>query len=207
MENLQQVHITHSKGVKNKLDSIDSINTNTLTNKYCMAMNAADNGDICEYCYSVSMLEGYRKTMVPALQRNSDLLSAAILTEWQLPRIMSAVFRFSGQGELLNDIHFENLCLIAEYNPHCTFALWTKRATIVNKALKKREKPSNLILVFSNSKIGHIMAKPPTHFDKTFNNVKGDDKLELQNCTGQQCKNCLVCYQHNDITTIIERKK
>ena len=207
MENLQQVHITHSRGPKNKLDSIDSISTNTLTNKYCMAMNAADNGDICEYCYSVSMLEGYRKTMVPALQRNSDLLSAAILTEWQLPRIMSAVFRFSGQGELLNDIHFENLCLIAEYNPHCTFALWTKRATIVNKALKKREKPSNLILVFSNSKIGHIMAKPPTHFDKTFNNVKGDDKLELQNCTGQQCKNCLVCYQHNDITTIIERKK
>ena len=207
MDNLQQVHITHSKGPKNKLDSIDSISTNTLTNKYCMAMNSADNGDICEYCYSVSMLEGYRKTMVPALQRNSDLLSAAILTEWQLPRIMSAVFRFSGQGELLNDIHFENLCLIAEYNPHCTFALWTKRATIVNKALKKREKPSNLILVFSNSKIGHIMAKPPTHFDKTFNNVKGDDKLELQNCTGQQCKNCLVCYQHNDITTIIERKK
>ena len=207
MENLQQVHITHSKGPKNKLDSIDSISTNTLTNKYCMAMNAADNGDICEYCYSVSMLEGYRKTMVPALQRNSDLLSAGILTEWQLPRIMSAVFRFSGQGELLNDIHFENLCLIAEYNPHCTFALWTKRATIVNKALKKREKPSNLILVFSNSKIGHIMARPPTHFDKTFNNVKGNDKLELQNCTGQQCKNCLVCYQHNDITTIIERKK
>ena len=207
MENLQQVHITHSRGPKNKLDSIGSISTNTLTNKYCMAMNAADNGDICEYCYSVSMLEGYRKTMVPALQRNSDLLSAAILTEWQLPRIMSAVFRFSGQGELINDIHFENLCLIAEYNPHCTFALWTKRATIVNKALKKREKPSNLILVFSNSKIGHIMAKPPTHFDKTFNNVKGDDKLELQNCTGQQCKNCLVCYQHNDITTIIERKK
>tara|TARA_R110000803_G_scaffold204493_1_gene270583 strand:- start:686 stop:1309 length:624 start_codon:yes stop_codon:yes gene_type:complete len=207
MENLQQVHITHSRGIKNKLDSIDSINTNTLTNSFCVKMNAADNGDICEYCYSVSMLEGYRKTMVPALQRNSDLLSAAILTEWQLPRIMSAVFRFSGQGELLNDIHFENLCLIAEYNPHCTFALWTKRATIVNKALKKREKPSNLILVFSNSKIGHIMARPPTHFDKTFNNVKGDDKLELQNCTGQQCKNCLACYQHNDITTIIERKK
>lgn len=207
MENLQQVHITRSRGPKNKLDSIDSISTNTLTNKYCMAMNVADNGDICEYCYSVSMLEGYRKTMVPALQRNSDLLSAAILTEWQLPRIMSAVFRFSGQGELINDIHFENLCLIAEYNPHCTFALWTKRATIVNKALKKREKPSNLILVFSNSKIGHIMARPPTHFDKTFNNVKGDDKLELQNCTGQQCKNCLTCYQHNDITTIIERVK
>ena len=207
MENLQQVHITRSRGPKNKLDGIDSISTNTLTNKYCMAMNVADNGDICEYCYSVSMLEGYRKTMVPALQRNSDLLSAAILTEWQLPRIMSAVFRFSGQGELINDIHFENLCLIAEYNPHCTFALWTKRATIVNKALKKREKPSNLILVFSNSKIGHIMARPPTHFDKTFNNVKGDDKLELQNCTGQQCKNCLTCYQHNDITTIIERVK
>ena len=207
MENLQQVHITHSRGIKNKLDSIDSINTNTLTNSFCVKMNAADNGGICEACYSVSMLKGYRKTMVPALQRNSDLLSAGILTEWQLPRIMSAVFRFSGQGELINDIHFENLCLIAEYNPHCTFTLWTKRATIVNKAFKKREKPSNLLLIFSNSKIGHIMARPPTHFDKTFNNVKGDDKLELQNCTGQQCKNCLTCYQHNDITTIIERVK
>ena len=121
--------------------------------------------------------------------------------------VEQAVFRFNSHGELINDIHFENLCRIAEYNPHCTFTLWTKRATIVNKAFKKREKPSNLILVFSNSKIGHIMEKPPKHFDKTFNNVRGGDKLELQNCTGQQCKNCLTCYQHNDITTIVERVK
>ena len=59
MNNLQQVHITQSKGVKNKLDSINSINTNTLTNEFCMAMNKADKGNICEVCYSVSMLKGY----------------------------------------------------------------------------------------------------------------------------------------------------
>tara|TARA_R110000824_G_scaffold186955_1_gene368173 strand:- start:65 stop:679 length:615 start_codon:yes stop_codon:yes gene_type:complete len=204
MDNLQQVHISKMTG---KLAGFHSISTNTATNDFCEAMSQGNKGNICESCYSMKMVKGFRKSMAPALQRNSDLLSAAILTDWQLPRVLDAVFRFNSHGELINDIHFENLCLIAEYNPHCTFTLWTKRATIVNKAFKKRDKPINLILVFSNSKIGHIMAKPPTHFDKTFNNVKGDDKLELQNCTGQQCKNCLTCYQHNDITTIIERVK
>ena len=51
------------------------------------------------------------------------------------------------------------------------------------------------------------MSKPPKHFDKTFNTVLEHENKELQNCTGQRCKDCLACYKFNDITTIVEAVK
>ena len=51
------------------------------------------------------------------------------------------------------------------------------------------------------------MQKLPKYFDKTFNNVLEHEHVEQQNCTGQQCKNCLLCYQHNGVNTIVEKVK
>ena len=51
------------------------------------------------------------------------------------------------------------------------------------------------------------MSKPPRHFDKTFNNVLENEFVEQQNCSGQKCKDCLLCYKFNDITTIVEKVK
>ena len=51
------------------------------------------------------------------------------------------------------------------------------------------------------------MSKPPKYFDKTFNNVLEHEFTERQNCTGQKCKDCLVCYSVNDISTIVEMVK
>ena len=58
--------------------------------------------------------------------------------------------------------------------------------------------PKNLILIYSNPAIDCIMETPPKHFDKVFNNVNGDNFKEIQNCTGQKCKDCLRCYKHSD---------
>jgi len=145
--------------------------------------------------------------MQPSLQRNSDLLSAKVLDHNQLPTILNAFFRFNAHGELINETHLINLVNIALHNPHCNFALWTKRNDIITKYFKYNDKPKNLILVYSNSKISNIMQKLPKYFDKTFNNVLEDEHVEKQNCTGQQCKNCLLCYQHNGVTTIVEKVK
>ena len=191
-----------------KLDGFQAISTNTMTNQFCIKQNASNKEDnICTKCYSHTMLKSYRKNMQPSLQRNSDLLSAKVLEHNQLPTILNAFFRFNAHGELINETHLINLVNIALHNQHCNFALWTKRNDIVAKYFKYNDKPKNLILVYSNSKISNIMQKLPKYFDKTFNNVLEDEHVEKQNCTGQQCKNCLLCYQHNEVTTIVEKVK
>ena len=203
---MQTVHISIMTG---KLDGLRAISTNTRTNPYCIKQNASgDPTNICVKCYSHVMLSSYRKNMQPALQRNSDALSSRPLTQAELPRIMDSVFRFDAHGELINETHLLNLVAICEYNPATSFALWTKRNDIVSKYFRTRAKPANMILIYSNPKISHIMAKPPKFFDRTFNNVLEHEYVERQNCTGQQCKDCLLCYTPgNGVTTIVEKVK
>jgi hypothetical protein len=191
-----------------KLEGFKSISSNTITNPYCIKQNASSDSDnICTKCYSHSMLKSYRKNMQASLERNTQALGNSILPIDVLPTIMEAFFRFNAHGELINETHLINLVNIAIKNPHCNFALWTKRNDIIQKYFDTNVKPSNLILIFSNSKISKVMSKPPKHFDKTFNNVLEHEFKDLQNCSGQQCKNCLLCYKHNDVTTIVEKVK
>ena len=189
---MQTIHISIMTG---KLDGLRAISTNTRTNDYCIKQNASgDPNNICTKCYSHTMLSSYRKNMQPALQRNSDALSAAPLAPDAIPRILDAVFRFDAHGELINDTHLSNLCAIATRNPRTSFALWTKRNDIVSKHFRSNPKPVNLILIYSNPKISNIMRKPPRYFDRTFNNVLEHEHVEQQNCTGQKCADCLLCY-------------
>jgi hypothetical protein len=200
---MQQVHISKMTG---KLDGFKAISTNTVTNDFCIKMNTTGN-TICRLCYSHGMLKSYRKNMQPALQRNSDLLSSAPLLPEQLPTILDAFYRFAAHGETINLTHADNLCRIAEHNPHCTFAWWTKRKDIINKLFKKRTKPANLILVYSNPKVDNILDTIPKHFDKVFNNVSFENHQDRQNCTGQQCKSCLACYKFGGTDIIVEAVK
>jgi hypothetical protein len=203
-----QTAIIHISKMTGKLDGFKAISTNTMSNPYCIKQNAsADPDNICTKCYSHTMLKSYRKNMQPALERNSVALSSSILSNCQLPTILDAYFRYDAHGELINEIHLINLVNIAKKNPHCNFALWTKRYDIIKKYFDNNDKPANLILIYSNSKIGTILKNPPKHFDKTFNNVLEGEHVEKQNCTGQQCKNCLLCYKNNGITTIVEKVK
>ena len=200
------VHISTMSG---KLEGFRAINTNTLTNKFCIKMNKASKETICKVCYSHTMLNGFRKNTAPALQRISDLLGSRSLTKEELPFIMDSFFRFSAHGELVNIQHLANLVEIAEHNPNCTFSLWTKRKDYVERLFSYRSKPSNLILIYSNPKISSVLPKHlmPKYFDKTFNNVLADEAVPLQNCTGQKCKDCLLCYKHDTTPTIVEKVK
>ena len=73
--------------------------------------------------------------------------------------------------------------------------------------MKLRDKPKNLILIYSNPNKSAIMYDIPEHFDKTFNNVLENENVEEQNCTGQKCKDCLACYKFNDTNVIVEKVK
>jgi hypothetical protein len=208
----------HISVMSGKLEGLHAISTNTKTNPYCIKQNqSADEENICTKCYSHTMLDSYRKNMQPALQRNSDALSSVVYSESMLPKIMDLYFRFDAHGELINETHFINLINIARANPDTSFALWTKRTDIVNKVLGNDggfysgfTKPDNLILIYSNPKISRILAKPPKHFDRTFNNVLKHEHVEQQNCTGQKCMDCLLCYKPvsaNGVDTIVEMVK
>ena len=163
---MQQLHI--SKG-HFKMEGINNISSNTLTNEYCIKQK--DKKDIiCNKCYSFKGLN-FRKSMVNVLQNNSELLSNSII-EWDnLPRIFDLYFRFSSHGELINLNHLENLNNICLKNPKTTFTLWSKRFDIVKKFFDNNEKPSNLILIYSNPVLNKPLEKLPKYFDKTFNNV------------------------------------
>jgi len=199
----------HLSKMTGKLEGLRAISTNTATNDYCVKQKIRDAADnICSKCYSHTLLSTYRKNMAPALQRNSDALAAAPLDPQDIPFIGDAFLRINAHGELINEIHFENVCRIAERNPHCSVVLWSKRPDIVSRVFRGRAKPANLTLIYSNPKIGHIMSKPPRHFDRTFNNVPASQDVERQNCTGQKCKDCLLCYiPGNGVTTIVEKVK
>jgi len=206
MSNFPLVHISKMTG---KLDGFKAISTNTMTNEYCIKQNANGKEDnICTICYSHTMLKSYRKNMQPALQRNSEALANKVLDIDLLPTILDAFFRFNAHGELINLTHLENLNRIARKNPHCSFALWTKRNDLIAKYYATREKPDNLTLIYSNPRVGTIMRKPPKHFDRTFNNVLEHEHVEEQNCTGQKCKDCRLCYTiGNNVNTIVEMVK
>jgi len=196
-----------------KLEGFQAISTNTVSNEYCQKQykkQAAKN--ICTFCYSHNMLNTFRKNMQASLQRNTDLLNSKVLHPDALPVINSAFFRFNAHGELALDkkqgtINLENYVNIAIKNPHCTFSLWTKRFDIIKPYFDNHEKPKNLILIYSSPLTNHIMTKVPKHFDKTFNTVVETDFVEKQNCTGQKCKDCLLCYKKDTTSIIVEKVK
>lgn len=199
------MNIVKISKMSGKLIDIPAVNTNTLSNTYCVKMKESDS--ICKHCYSHNMLETFRKNCVPAFQHNSDMLSECELIPAMLPRVNSAYFRFNGHGELINEMHLINLFNICIKNPHTSFALWTKRKNIVHGLLRKREKPDNLILVYSNPKIDCVQTEPPKHFDKVFNNVSQSGH-KGENCTGQKCIECLACYRKDSgVNVIVERVK
>tara|TARA_Y100000310_G_scaffold228526_1_gene230814 strand:+ start:1674 stop:2357 length:684 start_codon:yes stop_codon:yes gene_type:complete len=225
---MNMVHVSTMSG---KLEGFKSISSNTVINKFCFDKyttakvknkKAGRVVDICGVCYSQIMLNSYRKNIQPALDRN-EKLAERLLEPHDLPTYLLAFMRYDAHGELLTEKidpvtgtviktfpkynHIENYCKIAEHNPHCNFALWTKRTDIIKPFFDSRPKPANLILIYSNPKVGTILAKPPKHFDRTFNNVLAHEFVDEQNCTGQKCKDCLLCYKHNGVTTIVEKVK
>ena len=183
-----------------KMLGIPSLNTDTPSNKFCQGMYNSKQDIICNECYSMNMLTTFRKNCKPKFLNNSKYLSTKIHPREYLPICPSNVGRFHSHGELINSIHLENIMNICLNQPMTTFTLWTKRANIVNRVLKNRAKPKNLILVYSNKYIDRLDIKLPKHFDKVFNNVSS--KANNVNCEGK-CLDCMKCYTLGEPTNQI----
>ena len=186
-----------------KMLGIPSLNTDTTTNKFCQGMyNSKQDNLICRDCYSMSMLNTFRKNCKPKFQNNSEYLSSKIHPREYLPPCPSSVGRFHSHGELINSIHLENILNICLNQPMTTFSLWTKRKNIVSRVLRNRDKPKNLVLIYSNKYIDKLDIGLPKYFDKVFNNVSKDSSIV--NCS-KKCIEGMMGYTiDNPTTQIIE---
>ena len=189
-----------------KMIGIPSLNTDTPSNKFCQGMyNSSKENIICKECYSMSMLQTFRKNCRPKFINNSKFLSEKVHPREYLPPCPSTTGRFHSHGELINSIHLENILNICLNQPITTFTLWTKRKNIVSRVLKNRGKPKNLILIYSNPYVDTVIEDVPKHFDKTFNNVSTEQ--DIINCKGK-CLDCMMCYTiGNKVKNIVERVK
>lgn len=203
---LEQVKVSNMNG---KLITLQAISTNTRTNQFCIDMkNVKKDNWICVECYSHKTLEaGVYKALEPALQHNSKVLAFARLEPEQMPKFKKKTqyVRLSAHGDLINDLHLENLILIVNANPDISFGLWSKRADLVKRYFAKNPIPKNLQLVYSNPVVNKLMKRAPAPFHRTFNNVT--HKGYQENCTGQKCKDCLLCYTDSGVKTIVEKVK
>ena len=194
---MNHVHITQGFG---KMLDIPSINTPTSTNTFCQSMQKTNS--ICKSCYA-QRYEKMRPSLVEATTRNL-FLTLRYIEPQEIPAINAQVFRFHSYGELHNQIHLQNYFTIAQANPRTVFTLWTKRYGLVQRVLKLRSKPSNLILIYS-SPVVDKEARLPKGFDKVFT-VHSKDTTAPINCHGS-CNTCRLCYSHNDVVNINEIKK
>ncbi|MCP4648568.1 MAG: hypothetical protein GY853_00625 [PVC group bacterium] len=157
---------------------------------------------ICSECYAVDMLS-YRAELNKRLENNYRLLTTSIIPRKNLPVITDKRFRFNSFGELENMIHLENYLEICRKNPETSFTLWTKRVDLVRKI---KDKPENLILIYSNPLLNDVSIQKPKMFDKMFTvyTKKGIKEHDLDvNCL-MKCNNCHKCYTKNNITQINE---
>ena len=155
------------------------------------------------------MLETFRKSCVDAWENNSVMLSTVLYTVADFVdmkiKFKNDIFRIHGHGEFINQTHLHNICNLSFAYPEITFAVWSKRIDLVRKFFKDYPIPSNLILIYSNPKIDHVLSAPPRPFHKVFNNVS--DTHPLENCTGQKCNDCRLCYSFEKEKIIVENTK
>ena len=167
-----------------KMDGIPALNTDTTTNKFCIA-KSKDANSICSKCYSWNMLKTFRKNAVPRFQLNSKLLSEKVLDFNELPRPNSNTARFNAHGELINTNHVQNLVNYALFYPKVTFTLWTKKKGLIQSFFNKCDKPKNLLLIYSNETLELI---PDIIKGGAEQSINGPDNTPLMGEDGNEIK-------------------
>lgn len=189
------IHLTEHRIGKwaNKMDGFTSINVSVKRNPFCQSMQKKD-GIICKHCYA--------KRIYPVMEaRYSSNLDVFLSEDFTPETINRKIVRLHSFGELVNELHFKNILKLITFNPDTQFTLWTKRADIVKRVMKK--KPSNLILIYSSPKV-NVQSELPKGFDKVFTVWTADQSVDF-NCM-KQCKDCMKCYNKNDKNVFINEE-
>lgn len=183
-----------------KLNGICGYSTNPLTNGFCNKMSKNKN-NICYYCYSRRMLKTFRSLCNECFNKYNSLWSR-VLSKKDIQPPNSKYVRINPHGELINEIHLNNVLNFCKWYPNNIVSLYTKRLDLINKI---RKKPENLIIVYSNPIIDTILSEIPPGVDKIFNVLSNNNPII--NCKGKSCINCLNCYRKTGNKIIVEMLK
>lgn len=172
-----------------KMDGMDSFMN--IHPPFCQTRNTG----VCARCYS-KKLSGYRPNLAEKQMNNTQLLSS-IIFEPCLMTTNNGVIRWNSFGELSDPVMYQNICRMAEMNPHLLHVLWTKR----NGIIKSRDKPKNLKLVWSATKLDVQKPFVPAGYDVAFYVYTDESKIpssdwwdkQIHKCT-MNCSKCFHCY-------------
>lgn len=178
-----------------KMEGMVSFSTNTMSNPFCNAMRLCKD-NICSSCFA-SRMHKRLPTFSEKLNRN-EWIKVEEMSKADVPFINAAYFRFEAFGELETEIQLRNYLLIAKENPHCNFALWTKRMDLLELDFVK---PKNLQIMLSSWRKNEQM-KIPVQIEKKVDGiftvyskpVAMEKKVPI-NCGDKKCINCLICYK------------
>lgn len=178
-----------------KMQGMYSLSTTPRFNPHCKA-NRAIKGSICEKCFSVATLNA-QKNQDRLYCLNTRTLMYRELTSADMPIINAMWFRLEAFGDLGTVIQAKNYMLLANCNPHCTFAWWTKNPVYIGLAINDGiEKPANTIVIFSSLFRNQVTKVPFDFIDKVFTVYDTEDIAPI-NCGKRSCVSCRRCYTHN----------
>lgn len=191
-----------STGLTGKMAGMTVITSSMLHNENCAKLSKMK-GSVCEHCYSQRALS-YRANVRECYEKNGKILSTDIIPENELPYINSAFCRLESHGDLINETHLVNYIRLAEKNPHCTFAMWTKNYRVLLTYFRKGNlQPQNMQIVLSSPMLNKEMNLAP--FERIGLRVKSftvyDKEAAEQmdiNCGGRKCIECRRCYASAD---------
>jgi len=201
MVKIGNINLTEHK-LTLKMGGFLSINVDIISNPFCAGMRKTDN--ICKHCYAYYMSTRYPR-LKSALMENYNTLSSRVLTVHEIEQIGDYILkraiglRFNSMGELINDIHCENLNLIAMYikgkKSDFPITMWSKKISAA-----KLIDNNYITKIYSNPNIDAPQTIAPKGFDGVFNVCtykwfKAID--EKPNCAGK-CRECMKCYSPGD---------
>ena len=191
-EILKGMTVNHTQ----KMQGMVSFSTSNLCNEFCEKMKNVE-GSICKKCFADKQLKIQPNTGQKMFR--NDWVKTEEISKKDVPFFNSAFFRFEAFGELETMTQLENYMMLAKYNKHCNFTLFTKRLDLLNKFEGK--KPKNFLIMLSSP----LINKPTEvneKVDKLINGiftvytketvVKENVKI---NCGSKKCIECLACYK------------
>ena len=206
------IHITTHDG---KMEGVPSISTSVLLNKNC-EKNSHILGSICSHCYAHSLCE-QRSGLATALARNTEILTASVLSDGDLPETSdSEIFRFESFGDLNNDTQLINYMNIVAKNPGTRFTLYTKQYELVKEYFTTHPAPENFTLIVSSLMVNKEIdikflldlgvfapgqLKTFTVYNKKYLLEHPEVKI---NCGSNLCLGCRLCYDKNEEVHIRE---
>lgn len=190
--------VSISENMGGKMKDVLGLSTSCLFNKICLE-RMKDGNSICSHCYAESNLlrygTGEKNYKYHNMKKNTEILTTRIIPVGEWPLIFADIFRLEMFGDIQNTIQVENYFNFAETNPAVTFALWTKNPSIIARVLIHREKPSNLIIVYSSPILNELDIPPYSFIDKYFTVYdKEHAKDHNINCGARDCNACRRCY-------------